>query len=454
MRALSPLQQRLDALLALHPKVIDLSLERIRALLARLGNPHTRLPPVIHVAGTNGKGSTCAFLTAMFEAAGYSVHRYTSPHLVRFNERIMLAGRFVTDEALIAALDRVEAANAGAPITYFEITTAAAFLLFSEVPADVVILEVGLGGRLDATNVIENPVACVITPISMDHVEYLGDTIEKIAMEKAGIIKAGVPVIVGEQPPEVRPVIGKAASEKGGFCRFHKQDWGIEELTDNRFLYWGGLYQNAARQLILRSALVGKHQYHNAGLAIATIAELINSDEKKEWKISSDAIQQGLLATLWPARLQRIESGSLVDLLPQCTHLFLDGSHNPGGAETLADTLADWGSSWGQNQRVHLITGMLGTKDCGGFIAPLVPHVASVHTVPVPRSPAALSPEQLAAAWQAHGITATVCQDVAEALQKLQQTGIAAGETVLITGSLYLAGAVLEANDWRWPGRE
>jgi dihydrofolate synthase/folylpolyglutamate synthase len=433
------LQHRLDLLLSLHPKVIDLSLDRVRRLLAALGNPHEHLPPVIHVAGTNGKGSTCALLTATFEVAGYRVHAYTSPHLVRFNERITLAGQFVTDAALIAALDRVEAANGGAPITYFEITTAAAFLLFAETPADVVVLEVGLGGRLDATNAIARPALSVITPISFDHMDYLGNTLARIAAEKAGIIKPSCPVVCASQSPEAQTVIVRTAVAQDAPLYSAGLDWQVTAET-NGFRWQGAPWGEIACP---PPALPGPHQIENAGVAIAALGQLDGFD-----RITPAAIRAGLQAVIWPARLQRLTAGPLVELLPPGVALWLDGSHNPGGAETLAAALAGWG------QRVHVVTGMLGTKDNSGFLTPLVPHVASVQTVPIPRSPAGLAPEQLAAAWQAHGVAAAARGDVAEALRNLRNTGIQAGEKVLITGSLYLAGAVLEANDWRWPGRE
>ena len=436
------LQNRLDRLLSLHPKVIDLSLGRVEHLLAALDHPERRLPPVMHVAGTNGKGSTVACLQAMLEAAGRRVHTYTSPHLVRFNERITLAGRFVDDATLIAALDRVEAANGGAAITYFEITTAAAFLLFAETPADVLILETGLGGRLDATNVIARPALSIITPISFDHMDYLGDTLGKIAFEKAGIIKPGCPVICAAQPTEARAVIARAALERDAPLYSAGLDWQVIPQAD------GFLWQSATADARWREiacplpGLPGPHQIENAGVAIAALAQLDGIE------VPPEAIQAGLRGVVWPARLQQLTSGPLPALLPEGVPLWLDGSHNPGGAETLAATLAAWG------RPVHLITGMLGTKDNRGFLAPLVPHVASVRTVPVPRSAAALPPETLAAAWQTHGIAAKVCGDVAEALRDLRNAGISRGETVLVTGSLYLAGAVLEANDWQWPGRE
>jgi dihydrofolate synthase/folylpolyglutamate synthase len=434
------LQHRLDHLLSLHPKVIDLSLGRVERLLAALGHPERHVPPVIHVAGTNGKGSTVACLQAILEAAGQRVHAYTSPHLVRFNERITLAGRFVDDATLMAALDRVEAANADAPITYFEITTAAAFLLFAETAADVLILETGLGGRLDATNVIARPALSVITPISFDHMDYLGDTLARIAIEKAGIIKPGCPVICAPQRPEARNVIARLALERDAPLYSAGLDWQVTPAAAGGGFVWQG--EPWGEISCPPPALPGAHQIDNAGVAIAALAQLDGVT------ILPAAIAAGLQNVIWPARLQRLTAGPLVELLPEGAALWLDGSHNPGGAETLAATLAGWG------QPVHLVTGMLGTKDNSGFLAPLLPHVASVRTVPVPRSPAGLPPERLAAAWQAHGIPATGCADVAEALRNLRQAGIGADETVLVTGSLYLAGAVLEANAWRWPGRE
>lgn len=434
----SRLQARLDALLALHPKLIDLSLGRVERLLAALGNPQLRLPPVIHVAGTNGKGSTVAYLQAILEATGYRVHAYTSPHLVRFNERITLGGRFVTDEAMVAALDRVEAANAGEPITYFEITTAAAFLLFAETPADVVVLETGLGGRLDATNVVPNPAVAVLTPISMDHQEYLGNTLAKIAGEKAGIIKPGCPVVCSPQPPEAQTVFARTVIEQDAPLFSSGLDWQVTKET-------GSFVYQSEKLAYLRCplpALPGQHQIENAATAIAALEQL------EGFSITPAAICAGLQNVVWPARLQLLATGPLAALLPPGVPLYLDGSHNPGGAETLAATLMAW------NRPVHLVTGMLGTKDASGFINPLRPCMVSVHTVPVPRSPAALTPEALAEAWQAAGQTAVACPGVAEALQEIRSRGIQPDGIVLVSGSLYLAGAVLEANNWRWPGRE
>ncbi|HEY9216212.1 MAG TPA: folylpolyglutamate synthase/dihydrofolate synthase family protein, partial [Ancylobacter sp.] len=329
----SPLGAPVDAiferLLALHPKLIDLSLDRVWRLLGRLGHPERRLPPVIHVAGTNGKGSTVAFMRAVLEASGKRVHVYTSPHLVRFNERIRLAGRLVDDAALTDALARAEVANQGEPITFFEITTAAAFLLFSEVPADILLLEVGLGGRLDATNVIETPLATIITPVSIDHVDFLGDTIALIAAEKAGILKRGVPAVLGRQPPDALRVIERQAARLGVPLHIIGED--VQA------------YEEAGRLIVSdedglldlpRPRLVGPHQIENAGLAVAAL-------RVAGLGLTSTDFEQGVRAAEWPARLQRLGWGPLTVRAPQGVDIWLDGGHNEAGGKALAAALAD-----------------------------------------------------------------------------------------------------------------
>ncbi|MBP0493751.1 bifunctional folylpolyglutamate synthase/dihydrofolate synthase [Pararoseomonas indoligenes] len=415
----------IDRLHALHPKLIDLSLDRLEVCLAALDHPERRLPPVVHVAGTNGKGSTCAFLRAIAEAAGQRVHVYTSPHLVRFHERIRLAGTLVTDEAFAAALEEVEAANAGRPITVFEITTAAAILLFSRVPAELLVLEVGLGGRFDATNVVERPVACCIASISMDHTDFLGDTLAKIAGEKAGIIKPGIPAATGHQPPEAMAVLEAEAAALGAPLLARDRDWWVEPSG-------GGLrWRDAAGALDLpRPALPGPHQAENAGIAIAAL---------RAWNppwLTMAAIARGLEAARWPARLQRLQ-GALADILPPDWELWLDGGHNPGAGVALAAQLRAW-----QDRPVHLVVGMKKSKAVGDFLAPLLPLAATTWAVAEPGQHLAVPPEEIVAA---SGGLARPGPRVADALAALAREG---GEParVLVCGSLYLAGEVLKAN--------
>lgn len=428
----------LSRLAALHPKKIDLSLARMERLLAALGHPERRLPPVIHVAGTNGKGSTIAFMRAMLEAAGRRVHVYTSPHLVRFNERIRLGaqggGTLVSDAALTDALDRTETANAGGPITLFEITTAAALLLFSEHPADVLLLEVGLGGRLDATNVVDHPLASVITPVSIDHVDYLGSSVAAIAGEKAGIIKPRAPVVVGAQTPEALAVIERAAAKKLAPLFVRGEQWNVQEEA-GRLVYADedGLLD------LPRPRLVGPHQIDNAGLAIAALrtARLPAAQDAR-------LLQAGIVRADWPARLQRLAPGPLVSRAPAGVEIWLDGGHNAAGGAALAHALCELEERY--SRPLVLILGMLGTKDVTGFLAPFTGLVREAIAVPVPGEHAGLKPEDVAAAAVGLGIKASVARDVASALDTITREAVVPPPRVLIAGSLYLAGAVLAAN--------
>lgn len=419
----------LARLLRLHPKLIDLSLGRIERLLSALGDPQRRLPPTIHVAGTNGKGSTVAFLRAVLEAAGTSVHTYTSPHLVRFNERISVAGREVTDEALSALLLECEEANRGEPITFFEITTAAALLAFSRESADFALLEVGLGGRLDATNVVERPAASAITPVSLDHMQYLGDTLRDIAGEKAGILKLGVPAAIAPQPPEAMEAIEARAASVGAPLYRAGSDWRVE-AGDHGFRYSGRDWQ---LDLPL-PALRGEHQLVNAGMAIACL-ELVDDPA-----VATDAIRQGIRQARWPARLQRLRRGPLTELLSDGSELWLDGGHNPAAGQALAAAAGDWG-----DLPLHLVVGMLDTKDPSGFLRPLASIARSVSAVPIPGAEAGLPPERLAALAEVAGIGIEMQPSTASAVSAI--IGKAAGPVrILICGSLYLAGSVLASN--------
>lgn len=432
------LDQILQRLTALHPKAIDLSLDRIRALLSRLGDPHLQLPPVFHVAGSKGKGSTTAFLRAMLEAAGYRVHAYTSPHLVRFNERIRLAGELIDDAKLIALLERCESVNAGAPITFFEITTAAAYLAFAEVPADIVLLETGLGGIADTTNVIPRPALTALTPIGIDHVAFLGDTIAKIATNKAGILKDGVSCVVGPQPDDAIAVIEARAAEMHSMLFRHGRDWTVRETSD------GIRWRDSQIELSLpRPALLGAHQVVNAGVAIACTRHLPG------FTIPPDAIAAGLRQVDWPARMQQLSKGPLPDLLPPGTELWLDGAHNAMAGEALAETLKLL-----PPRPTWLVAGMLNTKDAAGFLRPLAPGLEGARCIAIPGEANSLSAEELAEAARSVGLAAEPAGSAAAAMRQIAQTiraDAASAPTlnsyrVVIAGSLYLAGRILAEN--------
>jgi dihydrofolate synthase/folylpolyglutamate synthase len=412
----------LERLLRLYPRAIDLDMGRLRDLLGKLGNPERRLAPVLHVAGTNGKGSTCAFARAIAEAAGLRAQVYTSPHLVDFNERIRLTHGLVEHARLAETLEDVERANAGAPITVFEVITAAAFLLFAADPADLCILEVGLGGRGDATNVIERPRVCAITAISIDHRDFLGDSLTGIAAEKAGIIKPSVPVVTGAQAPEVLDVIAQKAAEMGAALSARDRDWTIEPVSD------GLRFADAAGALSLPwPALAGPHQYDNAGIAVAAL-------RASGLTIPDTAFARGLAQAEWPGRMQRL-GGSLAALLPRGWELWLDGAHNPGAGLAVAEHLQGW-----RDRPVHLVVGMKQGKDAAEFLKPLLPYAASVWAVAEPDQHLALSvPEVIAAS----GGVARAGGTVAQALAKLAAMEASAPARVLVCGSLYLAGALL-----------
>ena len=422
-------------LLARHPQKIDLSLDRMRTLCAVLGNPQDNLPPVIHVAGTNGKGSTVAFIRAMAEAAGLRVHVYTSPHLVRFNERIRLAGALIEDDVLAAILDRIEAIR-GVEATVFESTTAAAFVAMAETPADLAIVEVGLGGTLDATNVIERPLLSVITPVDLDHAEFLGTSLPGIAAEKAGILKAGARGIVARQSEEAMAVIEAVAhSLKDGRVASPLTVMGVD------FDAWaergGMVFQDQERFLDLPApALAGAHQIDNAALAVAAALEL---------DLPEAAIAEGLKTARWPARMQRLTAGPYGEMARSAeAELWLDGGHNPHAARALADTIAERQSK--APRPLALIVGMLANKDSGGFFEALKGSDAHVFTVGF--EGAAADPEALAAVARGHGLGAQAAESVEAALERALRLG--AGR-VVICGSLYLAGEVLGASRETWP---
>jgi len=415
----------LERLMRLHPKVIDLSLDRVYRLLERLDDPQHRLPPVVHVAGTNGKGSTLAYLRAILEDAGNVVHVYTSPHLVRFHERIRLAGRLIDEDALVALLEECERVNGPEPITFFEVTTVAAFLAFSRTPADIVLLETGLGGRLDATNVVEHPAACCITSISMDHMQYLGETIEEIAFEKAGILKAGVPTVFGPQEPRAAAVLARRAAETRAIVYRAGLEWHFRREADDL------IYNGEAFPL---PSLPGRHQHENAAVALAVTSLLERA--LPDLDITAGAKRAGLRKAEWPARLQRLKRGPLVDALPPGCELWLDGGHNEGAGQVLAQQLDDW--SKGDGGATHLIYGMLNTKAADAFLKPLAPRAASLQAIAIPGEINSFSAAE--AASKAPGAVAR--GSVQEAVQSLPRDA----RRVLICGSLYLAGRILAEN--------
>jgi dihydrofolate synthase/folylpolyglutamate synthase len=449
---MSHVETIVERLTALHPKLIDLGLDRMQRLLAALGHPERRLPPAIHVAGTNGKGSTIAFMRAVLEAAGLAVHAYTSPHLVRFNERFRLGsplpfspplagedrgggagGRLATSDEIVAALDECERANAGAPITVFEITTAAGFLLFARHPADVLLLEVGLGGRLDATNVIERPLATVVTPVSLDHAEHLGETLTAIAGEKAGILKGGVPAIVAAQPREALAAIERQAARVKAPVRVAGEHW-IATEERGRLVYQDedGLLDLPAPRLY------GRHQFENAGVAIAALRAV------PRLELPAAAFEAGIARADWPARMQRLSQGVLAALAPAGGELWLDGGHNADGGRAVANALADLEER--VSRALVLVVGMLATKDCASFLRNFTGLARCVVAVPIRNQPKSLAPEAVCAIAREVGLPAQPAADVASALAAIGGFGLDPPPRILVTGSLYLAGEVLDEN--------
>lgn len=423
----------LARLLELHPKIIDLSLERLERLLAALGNPERNIPPVIHIAGTNGKGSTGAFIRAGLEAAGKKVHAYTSPHLARFHERIRLAGELIDEDALAALLEECEAANGGAPITFFEITTAAAFLAFSRSEADFTILEVGLGGRLDATNVIETPALTVITPVSLDHQGYLGDTLAEIAGEKAGILKRGVPAVVGRQHEVAMGMIAGRARQLSVPIHAADADWTARREPRGFSLQ----YESGLVDLPMPS-LPGDHQIDNAGAAAMALI-LLGQDEVSTLTASVRNAE-------WPARMQRLRTGPLVEAAPEGAEIWLDGGHNPAAGEALARLLADMEER--DPKPLHMICGMLNTKDVMGYLEPFQGLVRRIYCLSIPGEAATLSADELADFAEAAELDAIEVADAEEAMRLIagEEDAAITPPRILICGSLYLAGRVLREN--------
>jgi dihydrofolate synthase/folylpolyglutamate synthase len=432
-RKMTDVDSILARLTALHPKRIDLSLGRIERLLAALGHPERELPPVIHVAGTNGKGSTIAFLRAILEAADLHAHVYISPHLVRFNERFRLGGLgLVSEDELAATMEECERANAGAPITVFEITTAAGMLLFARHPADVLVMEVGLGGRLDATNVIEKALVTVITRVSIDHTDFLGDSLAQIAGEKAGIFKRNTPAVIAAQHRDALGVIERQAARLNAPLRISGEDFTATEERGRL------VYQDDAGLLDLPPPrLYGRHQYENAGLAIAAL-------RASGFKIPPAAFEAGMSNAEWPARMNRLAQGRLVDLIPAGSELWLDGGHNPDGGRVIAAALADLEER--VSRPVVMIAGMLSSKDCAGFLRNFTGLARRLIAVPVPGSDKSVPAEELAARARDIGLSATSRDTLEDALDAVRKLGLDPPPRVLITGSLYLAGEVLRQN--------
>jgi dihydrofolate synthase/folylpolyglutamate synthase len=419
-----------------------LSLGRVEQLLARLDHPERRLPPVIHVAGTNGKGSVIAFLRAMLEAAGHRVHVYTSPHLVRFHERIRLAGQLIDEAELVALLEECEAANGGEPITYFEITTVAALLAFARHPADVVLLETGLGGRLDATNVVARPRLAVITPVSIDHVQYLGQTVADIAFEKAGILKPGVETVVAPQMADALAVIERQAAKVGAPLRRGGADWRFAAQGEG-FRFESG----AGSRLCPKPALLGPHQIENAACAVAC-AERLAAD----FGLDETTIATGLRTVQWPGRMQRLQQGRLAALVPEGWELWLDGAHNAAAGDALARVIRAWdgGAPAGCERRpLHMIFSMLNTKAAEDFLRPLVPLASSLHALAIPGVSASLTADEAVAHVAALGHRAIRQDSLQAALDAIIAGAHAVPGTpgrILICGSLYLVGHVLAEN--------
>ena len=431
---MSNIEAALNRIAARRPRIIDLSLDRVYAALARLGDPHRALPPVFHVAGTNGKGSTIAFLRAVLEAAGKSVHVYTSPHLVRFNERIILCGEEISDDRFIAALEKVDRAVGEEKLTYFETVTCAGFLAFAESPADYLLLEVGLGGRLDATNVINRPLAALVAPVDMDHEQFLGRTIGEVAAEKAGIFRKGAPAVIGRQSPEAMAVLLRRAEEQGAEPYAMGRDW--DAFPDRGRL----VFQDDAGLLDLDPPrLPGAHQFDNAGLAIAALRAAGLS-------IDQERMSRGVVSAVWPGRLQRLTRGPLIDLaselLIDAPEIWLDGGHNPHAGRALARVMADMEAR--APRPLVLIAGMQTNKDAAGYFANFAGIVRRVIAVSADHDSAAPAQEIATAAAKA-GLQALAGDTVVEAV-RMACTETEIAPRILICGSLYLAGEVLRDN--------
>jgi len=426
----------LERLLKLHPKLIDLSLSRLKKLLDSLGNPEENLPPIIHVAGTNGKGSTVATLAAIYKSAGYRVHIYTSPHLVRFTERIVISGSEISKNYLEELLIECEDANNGESITFFEITTAAAMLAFSRNPADLLLLEVGLGGRFDATNVIETPTLSVITPVSMDHQDFLGKTIDEIAFEKAGILKPSVPAIIGPQTNKALNVIKRRALELGSSAYIFGEDWNISP-ANNQLIFKMG----SKSSIVPRPNLLGDHQIQNAGCALASI-KLLNG----QFPVSPQEIDMGLVSINWPARLQKLKEGNLIENLFEDVEIWIDGGHNQDAAKAIASTLRDWRTA-SPEISIHMVFGALNNRCPQNFLQYFTNVIDTIRAVDIPGETNALSALEIETAARECGLKAYPAKGISPAITDIISNS-SGKRRILICGSLYLAGAVLRENNY------
>ena len=426
----------LERLLKLHPKLIDLSLSRLKKLLDSLGNPEENLPPIIHVAGTNGKGSTVATLAAIYKSAGYRVHIYTSPHLVRFTERIVVSGSEISKNYLEELLIECEDANNGESITFFEITTAAAMLAFSRNPADLLLLEVGLGGRFDATNVIETPTLSVITPVSMDHQDFLGNTIDEIAFEKAGILKPSVPAIIGPQTNKALNVIKRRALELGSSAYIFGEDWNISP-ANNQLIFKMG----SKSSIVPRPNLLGDHQIQNAGCALASI-KLLNG----QFPVSPQEIDMGLVSINWPARLQKLKEGNLIENLLEDVEIWIDGGHNQDAAKAIASTLRDWRTA-SPEISIHMVFGALNNRCPQNFLQYFTNVIDTIRAVDIPGETNALSASEIESAALECGLKAYPATGISPAVTDIISKS-SGKRRIIICGSLYLAGAVLRENNY------
>ena len=426
----------LERLLKLHPKLIDLSLSRLKKLLGRLGNPEENLPPVIHVAGTNGKGSTVATMAAIYRSAGYRVHIYTSPHLVSFTERIVISGSEISKNYLEELLLECENANNGENITFFEITTAAAMLAFSRNPADLLLLEVGLGGRFDATNVIERPMLSVITPVSMDHQDFLGNTIDEIAFEKAGILKPSVSAIIGPQTNEALNVIKSRALELGSSAYVFGEDWNISP-ANNQLMFKIG----SKSSIVSRPNLLGDHQIQNAGCALACV-KLLNG----QFPVSPQEIDMGLVSINWPARLQKLKKGNLIENLLEDVEIWIDGGHNQDAAKAIASTLMDWRTE-SPEISIHMVFGALNNRCPQNFLQYFTNVIDTIRAVDIPGEANALSASEIETAARECGLKAYPAKGISPAITDIISNS-SGKRRILICGSLYLAGAVLRKNNY------
>ena len=428
------LEKTIQRLELLHPKVIDLSLKRLEKLLIKLDNPEKKLPPIVHVAGTNGKGSTISILRSIQSAAGRSSHVYTSPHLVNLTERFLIADKEIKGSTLVKLLKQCEEINAESAITFFEIITAVGFLAFSKFEADLVLLEVGLGGRFDATNVINNPILSIITPISLDHQHYLGNTLPKIAIEKAGILKENKPAVIGKQYPEALEVIKLKAAETGSQLFIFDRDWSISETKDSIKFEADG-----DTRYFEKPSLRGTHQVHNSGIAIAAAHYM-----SKLFPIQNSAIDKGLKTVKWSARLQKIKKGPLAEILPNQVELWLDGGHNHDASLAISETIYNW-KRQDPSLTFHLIFGSLNNREIESLLVPFVGIIDLIQTVAIPKHQSTASPEDAANVALSLGFDAAPSNSLLSAIEAIISKSNGK-RIILVYGSLYLAGSILEKN--------